>query len=285
MLIPFHVDVPMARLPWVNWVLIAVTSLVSLAVLAGWQPRPEPIQPKVVQPKQTKPGPGAKQKPTIEPEVEFFDIGLEREPPLTLRKPGFAWWQLPSHLFVHADFMHLVGNMLFLFLFGNAVNAKLGHVWFLVNYFVLGAIAGTVQWFLTPGGYILGASGAIMGIVGIFLIFFPRNDVQIFYWWGYVWTGTFSLSSGWVIAFYLVCDLVGSVFDGGGGVGYFAHLGGAAAGILVGLTLVGTGLVQSTEYEENLLQVLGWQPKTERTRRRKKRRRPVEPDAEEEGGE
>jgi membrane associated rhomboid family serine protease len=159
MFLPFAVDVPMARLPIANWVLIGVTCLVSGAVLCGW-------------------------RPTIHRSTEDEDFDrivrraireAEAPPPFVLRADDYWYGRLFSHVLVHADWLHLLGNMFFLFIFGNAVNAKLGHIPYVVLYFLLGAIGG-IAWFLFGSGeYALGASGAIMGVMGLFLVFYPTT--------------------------------------------------------------------------------------------------------------
>src|SRR5262249_49516641 len=160
-----------------------------------------------------------------------------------------------------------LGNMIFLFVFGNAVNAKLGHFWFLGAYFLLGAFAGLGWLLLGKGLPMIGASGAIMGIVGMFLILFPRNEVRVFYWITWYWMGSFTIASGAVIGFYMVCDLLGTLFGGGGAIAYIAHLTGAAGGMALAIGLLSSRLIRSESYEENMLQLLGWRPKK---RRRKK---------------
>src|SRR5205823_6429966 len=147
------VDVPMARVPVANWVLIGVTSLVTIAVWVH--------------------------------EARTADRDdQEPEYPLALKPADFSPTQLVTYQFVHADILHLAGNMMFLFVFGNAVNAKLGHWQFVVIYLLLGVLAGAAFIPFAGGLPVLGASGAIMGIVGVFLVLFPRNDVQVFYWFG-----------------------------------------------------------------------------------------------------
>jgi membrane associated rhomboid family serine protease len=237
-LVPYKVDVPMARVPVANWVLIGVTCLVSIVVF---------LLPSV----------------PSEP------------PPLSLRwDPLLPVW-LFTYLFVHGDLFHLLGNMAFLFVFGNAVNAKVGHWQFLVSYLLLGALAGLAFLPFSGGLPILGASGAIMGIVGVFVVLFPRNDVEFFYWFGLVWAGVARVAAYWVVLFYVVCDMAGVVFDNSGPVAYLAHVVGAAAGFGLGIALVQARVVRSTRYEENLLEMLGYQRK--RPERRKKARRAVRP--------
>src|SRR5262249_9879509 len=115
-MLPLTVDVPMKRLPWANWGLILVTVVVSLAV------------------------------PAVRGEHFIFAAEPARPEfsPLVLQRDRFAAYQLVTSLFQHAGFLHLFGNMVFLFVFGNAINAKLGHVGFLASYFGIGVLEGVV---------------------------------------------------------------------------------------------------------------------------------------------
>jgi hypothetical protein len=109
-----------------------------------------------------------------------------------------------------------------------------------------------------------------MGIVGMFLIFFPLNDVTLFYWWGFMAMGTASFAAGWLIALYVAGDLAGCLIGGGGPVAYVCHLAGAACGVAGAVGLLKGRVVRSTSYEKNLLQVMGIAPPSRRKRRRKR---------------
>src|SRR5262249_5085741 len=152
LMIPLSVDVPMKRLPWANWGLILATVLVSLAV------------PYV---------PG--KRFDLFPEWDTDDQ-LSR---LVLQPDRFEPYQLVTSLFQHPGLVHLAGHMLFLFVFGNAVNAKLGHLGFLAAYLGIGVLKNVI-WVLGGGPPCLGASVAIMGMCGMFLVLYPRNGVMVF---------------------------------------------------------------------------------------------------------
>lgn len=241
MLLPYSVDVPMERWPYANWALIGLTCLASLAIWA--QPTPpvwdgqEPVEQAV-------------ERLRREVDEPVSKLGLSRE--------HFQVWQPFTYVLVHADVFHLAGNMLFLFCFGNAINSRLGHTLFLVLYFALGMVAGLAWLCFDRGGALIGASGAIMGIVGLFFVLYPLNEVRVWYWW-FVYFGTWEVSSCWLILLYLLFDLFGTVAGRGDGVAYLCHLAGAAAGIIAGFALLATGFLRPLYYERNLLQVLGWQ--------------------------
>jgi membrane associated rhomboid family serine protease len=254
-MIAYSVDVPMARLPVANWMLIAVTCLVSIAAWCGFGLRPEPSTGAI---------------------HDFVRPAVERASriPGALDPARFSVYQLITSLLVHGDVVHLLGNMYFLFCFGNAVNAKLGHALFLACYFLIGAFEGCVWLLLGTGQPVVGASGAIMGVVGIFVLLFPRNNLDVFWFEFPFFLFTFSLSAGWVVLFYFLSDLIGSIYGVGGGIAYVCHLAGALGGVAVGALLIVTGLAKPPPYEENLFQVLGWMPRreTDSTLRREARR-------------
>lgn len=216
MLIPYNVDVPMQRWPVMNWIIMGVTIMLSLATLAS----PEDFQPWMLI------GPG-----------EYFTVA-----------------GLFGSLVTHLDIVHLLGNMMFLFVFGNSINAKIGHIPFLLCYAAIGVIEGVV-WALLANGPALGASGAIMGIVGMFVVFYPRNEVSIGYWF-VARGGSFEVPGMVVVAAYFAFDLWGFV-SGGEGVAYLAHIAGMLAGFGIASGLVLAGLFPSESYEENLYEVLG----------------------------
>lgn len=136
-----------------------------------------------------------------------------------------------TSMFMHGGFMHLAGNMLFLFIFGDNLEDYLGHVGFLVFYLLCG-IGGTfAQIAIDPssGVHNLGASGAIAGLMGGYLILFPKAKVDVF-----AFFMIFSLPAFVVLGIWIALQLFGgfgSLGDTGGGVAYWAHVGGFVAGI------------------------------------------------------
>lgn len=255
MILPYHVDVPMSRLPIANWVVIGVTTLVSLAHLAAdstWLD----VYPALVMADLSSDAAKDLQRRLQDPPV----------PPLALQRSPFSWWGLVTYPFVHADPFHLLGNMVFLFCFGNAINAKVGHGPFLAFYFLLGLAGGLAWLVLGQAKALAGASGAIMGLTGIFLVLYPRNEVRVLY--GSTLSRSFEISSCWLVLLCMGADLFGTLLGDGGGVGYACHLGGELLGVMIGLALVRWRLVESTAYEENLLEVLGWQEHPRHRRRR-----------------
>src|SRR5262249_26212016 len=102
---------------------------------------------------------------------------------------NFRPQNLITHAFVHGGFLHLLGKLIFLFAFGNAINAKLGHVVYLACYFFFAILAGLGWMLLGNGVPVVGASGAIMGIAGMFFVLYPFNELAIHSPDTYMWTG------------------------------------------------------------------------------------------------
>jgi membrane associated rhomboid family serine protease len=258
MAIPYKVDVAMVRMPIANWVLIGLTVIISVQSLVREKPRL-----------------GVTPPPNLTHQVQDLELVHETEPPFPLglhRGPSFALWQLFTNVLVHADPLHLIGNMFFLFLFGNAINAKLGHLWYVGLYFLFGAIAGLGWLLLSTGEAVVGASGAISGMIGMFLVYYPRNDVALlrlgFIEWHFL---PDAVSAGWLIVFYMVCDLWGMI-AADDGVAYISHVLGTVCGIGIAWALLRLRLVDTPYGEENLFQVFGWEAVSRRPRRKKKKR-------------
>jgi membrane associated rhomboid family serine protease len=158
---------------------------------------------------------------------------------------------LISSQFLHGGWMHLLGNMLFLWIFGNNVEDKLGHVKFLAFYLGCGILAGLCQWFFSMGSYIpsLGASGAIAGVMGAYIIRFPQAPVKTLVPPFFVFDVPAFLYLGiWFVqqAFYSFASIGPKSHVGmsEGGVAYWAHAGGFVFGAVLGLLF---GLLKEEE--------------------------------------
>jgi len=251
-MIPLTVDVPMKRLPWANWGLILATVVISLAV---------PYTPG--------------EQFAISPASDTS----ERYSPLVLQRNHFALHQLITSLFQHAGLLHLFGNMLFLFVFGNAINAKLGHIGFLASYLGIGVIENIVWLAIGHETACLGASAAIMGLCGMFLVLYPLNTVKVFWdeieiaWLLRSWTG--EIPGVVVVVLYLAFDLWGALFNRNTGVGYVSHLVGGLLGIGLAVALLRASWLTPDRGEQTLLQWLGGEGPTEEDRpvERKKRKK------------
>ena len=139
-------------------------------------------------------------------------------------------WQFFTSIFLHADIGHLIGNMIFLWVFGNVLNDRLGHLSYLLFYIAGGIVAGLGYMVLTPDAPVLGASGAISAVAGAFLVLFPAVRVRLWFWFV-----EFEISSLLFLGLEVAMNLSNSWSDirgsGLGGVAYVAHSSGHLFGI------------------------------------------------------
>ena len=289
MIIPARVDVPQDRLPIVNWLIIAGTIAVFVLQTLSIQEHKAqlPAKTKEYENKsieETAKDFGVKdeQLKKIEKSVEKTTSSIEEESPfkkadereqfknniikeIILRRyyvweeirpyilDGLTLKGLFGHMWLHGGILHLLGNMLFLWIFGNAICAKIGNLLYIPVYIGLGLLAG-ISHLVFAGGSVLGASGAINGIVGMFLVLFPQNEITC-YFILFIKPREFSVSSAWMILFWLAFDIWGAM-QGGGGVAYFAHLGGFVGGVVLAILMLKFKILTMERYEKSLLQII-----------------------------
>jgi len=148
-----------------------------------------------------------------------------------------------TSMFMHGGFMHLAGNMLFLFIFGDNLEDYLGHAGLLAFYLLCGVGATFAQIAIDPdsGVHNLGASGAIAGLMGGYLILFPKAKVDVFAFFMILSLPAFVVLGIWIGL--QVFDGFGSLGSTGGGVAYWAHIGGFVAGVIgIGLIIAIKGI-------------------------------------------
>jgi membrane associated rhomboid family serine protease len=147
--------------------------------------------------------------------------------------PSPIWLTLLSAMFMHGGWLHLLGNMLFLWIFGDNVEHRVGHALFLVFYLVVGVIASFAQILVDVDSVIptLGASGAIAGVLGAYLVLFPGNRVLVLLLRFPIWVPAIVAIGMW--AALQVIGGFGATTEGGG-VAYMAHIGGFVAGLVAG---------------------------------------------------
>jgi membrane associated rhomboid family serine protease len=138
-----------------------------------------------------------------------------------------------TSMFLHGGFMHLAGNMLYLWVFGNNIEDSMGHGRFLVFYLLCGVAAAFAQALPDPSSEIpmIGASGAISGVLGAYLVLFPHARVHVLIPFGFLFLHT--IRAGWLLGFWFVFQLLSGVFSSAaeGGVAFWAHVGGFVAGM------------------------------------------------------
>ena len=143
-----------------------------------------------------------------------------------------------TSLFLHGGFMHIAGNMLYLWIFGNNVEDSMGRGRFLAFYLIAGITASAAQVLASPSSPVptIGASGAIAGVLGAYIVLFPNARVQTLIFLGY-FARMAHLPALLVLGFWFVLQLFNGLMAFGvaqaGGVAWFAHVGGFVAGLLL----------------------------------------------------
>lgn len=147
---------------------------------------------------------------------------------------------LVTSMFLHGGFMHLAGNMLFLFIFGDNIEDEMGHLPYLGFYLASGLAAGFLQYASAPGSMVpvVGASGAIAGVMGGYLLLFPKAKVDIFVFF-IVFFKVFPIPAWITLGLWFGLQIYGGFGTPGdeGGVAYWAHAGGFIAGIVLAFPL------------------------------------------------
>ncbi|MEO7100807.1 MAG: rhomboid family intramembrane serine protease [Luteolibacter sp.] len=214
-LIPYEIETLRQVRPWANWLIVAACVTVSLLALFG---------------------------------------GLSDDVTDSLVLDGWHFPGLLGHVLLHGGLMHLIGNIIFLWVFGNAVCTNTNNFIYLILFLACTLLAATVH-LIADGRPAIGASGAINGIVGLVLAMYPLNRVHSF-WWFLFTGGTTEIRAWLLILFWFAFDVWGAV-SGGGGIAYWAHIGGLAGGLGIGLLSLKMGWIELTEYDNrSLLQIL-----------------------------
>ncbi len=152
---------------------------------------------------------------------------------------NFRWLSVLTSMFLHSGWMHLLGNMLFLWVFGDNIEDILGRGKFLLFYLLCGVAAALGQYAINPDSRVpmIGASGAIAGVMGAYMVKFPHARISMIGWFVIIFT--FDLPAWMVLLYWLGIQFlsgVGSIADtmsGRGGTAFFAHIGGFLAGMLI----------------------------------------------------
>ena len=222
---------PRRRMPWVTWGLIAVNVIIFLyevslgpnaqAFMLAYSVVPAALTHGI--PQTSLPGAPAN---------------------LPFHTPDPVYLTLITSMFLHAGWLHIGGNMLFLYIFGDNVEDRMGHFPYLVFYLFCGVIAGITQVAVDPNSTIpsLGASGAIAGVLAAYLVLFPwarvRTIIFIFIFFTIVTLPAIVLIGLWfLLQFFDGVTALSTVQQGMGGVAYFAHVGGFVTGLIITLLL------------------------------------------------
>jgi membrane associated rhomboid family serine protease len=157
-------------------------------------------------------------------------------PKVFLSGPLLSFFTLFTSMFMHGGFMHLAGNMLYLWIFGDNIEGALGHFRFVIFYFLCGTAAAFTQILSAPDSTIpmIGASGAVSGVLGAYLIFYPRARIRTFVFLG-IFITFLRLPAVLLLGFWILGQVISAVVSNPGspGVAWFAHLGGFFMGMLL----------------------------------------------------
>jgi membrane associated rhomboid family serine protease len=164
-----------------------------------------------------------------------------------LTDPGPQWSHLLTSMFLHGSWMHLIGNMWFLWLFGNNVEDSMGRARFVLFYLACGLAAAGAQVVTNPASAVpmVGASGAISGVMGGYLVLYPRVRVFAMVPIGFMLTSV-ALPAWTMLLYWLALQFLGgltAIGREGGGVAFWAHVGGFVAGVVLVKLLVQPGFV------------------------------------------
>lgn len=172
---------------------------------------------------------------------QFFQLYAVIPQQLTTNWSG-EWTTLFTSQFLHGGWWHLISNMIYLWVFGNNIEDRLGHLKYLFFYLTCGALAALCQWFIGINSIIpsLGASGAISGVLGAYLIWFPRARITTLIFLGFFIT-TINVPALVIIGIFFLQNLISGFTSlqtaanmsvETGGVAYWAHLGGFIVGMI-----------------------------------------------------
>jgi membrane associated rhomboid family serine protease len=208
-MIPLRTDSRLRATPWMNWAIIAA-NIAAFVVQHQLDPRYHVSNRFDLSPR--------------DPHVlNFITYGL-----------------------LHANLAHVGANMLFLYIFGNNVNDKMGHIGYLAFY-LAGCVFAGVGYVLTEAYHpVIGASGAVAAVTGAYLCLFPRANVTILFWWFYI--GIFEIPSIWFIGFFFAQDLFFN-FAGDSGVAHMAHVAGTIFGFVICFGLLFANLLPRDHFD------------------------------------
>ncbi len=238
-MIPLRDNVPSTTRPIVNIAIIIITAVMFFMQLSSGQPDAllDPLTERygMIPARMIAPG-----EPVVIQLVEQRGpFQLAHGQPLELNEPPFhPWWTLLTSIFLHGGLLHFVGNMWFLWIFGDNVEDRLGHLRYLLFYLGCGVFAGLTHLATNWGSVLptIGASGAIAGVMGAYFLLYPRARVLtllplILVFYTLVIPAPLFLGLWFVLQFWQGVTAWGA--GTAGGVAWWAHVGGFVAGMFV----------------------------------------------------
>jgi len=217
-IIPIGTDNPLRRTPVVNYGLIAINIAIFLA-------------------------------PRILPRIFAVSLGPYEYNPNMLHPLAPRLHQFITYAFMHANWMHILGNMLFLYIFGNSVNDRLGHIGYILLY-LGGAVFSGLGHVLTSNSPVLGASGAIAAVTGAYMVLFPKTFIHVLYWFIF-FIGFWEFPAYLFILFKLIVwdNILEPSLSSAGGIAYHAHLAGYLFGILVPMGMLALKILPHSQFD------------------------------------
>jgi membrane associated rhomboid family serine protease len=148
---------------------------------------------------------------------------------------------LISYMFLHGSWLHLIGNMLFLWVFGDNVEDAMGHLRFIMFYLMCGIFAAVLHTWMMPKSDLplIGASGAVAGVISAYLILHPKVKV----WVLALWRIPIRITAAWALGIWIAAQFANLLFDSAENVAWWAHVGGLAAGAVLILFMRRRGVV------------------------------------------
>jgi membrane associated rhomboid family serine protease len=148
-----------------------------------------------------------------------------------------SWFSPLTSMFLHGGWFHLIGNVWFLWVFGNNVEDSMGRLRFLLFYLLTGLAAALTQAAVNPASAIpmVGASGAISGVMGAYVVLYPRVKVHMLVFLG-IFITRVAVPAVWMLGYWFLLQVLGgipSLAQEGGGIAFWAHAGGFLAGMLL----------------------------------------------------
>ncbi|MFL0810312.1 MAG: rhomboid family intramembrane serine protease [Agarilytica sp.] len=171
-----------------------------------------------------------------------------------LRPDKFSLSSFITHQFLHGDVMHLIGNLAFLIIFGFAVEAAIGPLWFIGFYLLSGVVGGALHVIVESSSHapLIGASGAISGVMAMYLGVFRFRKIEFFYWF-FVFVGYFRAPALLLLPVYIGKELYSFYFTEGSNVAFMAHIGGFVMGAaaIVGAIFLKPDVINEAYIEED----------------------------------
>lgn len=241
-MLPLYDTIPSRRFPIINWLMIVLCGIAFYFQLQGQQHAPEGRDPVVetygmIPARVLHPQRRVVVREELLIRGEFGPQRIERErvlQPLTFS----PWWTLLTCVFLHGGWAHIIGNLWFLHIFGDNVEDCFGHLGFLIFYLACGVAASAVHLLTNTGSTIptIGASGAIAGVMGAYLVLYPRSQVvtllPIFIFLQIITVPAVLFLGLWfAMQFFSGVSSLGATLSGG--VAWWAHIGGFLAGMLL----------------------------------------------------